>query len=232
MGTRITSKGAEKVYEAASLWVERGLRTDDSIFTRGTPIWSSRWLGEARERLLGTNDTKGSFNSWLQQLEGSPPEVYQLVGEALYVLFLTPNSPQNPQDKWSQIEEILEGSSLELNVSSVGIMDTLVGLLGGGRGFSSSRPYYLGFLIEFAEQLKAKEPENRNSILNDAWAFKGFVEGLNFQSVLLRNNPGSVQAQRQALFHLVHPDTFEGIVSVSHKDSVAKHFQGSHQTTY
>ena len=29
-----------------SMWVERALRTDDSLFTPGVPIWSSRWLRE------------------------------------------------------------------------------------------------------------------------------------------------------------------------------------------
>ena len=223
MGTRITIDGAEKVYNAASLWVDRALRADDSLFTPGVPIWSSKWLGEARERLLGTNDTKGSFD--IQQLEGSPPEVYQLVGEALYVMFLAPNSPKNPKDKWSQIEKVLEGSSLELDVFNDGILDTLIGLLGGGSGFSTSRRYYLGFLIELAEQLKAQEPGERNNLLNDAWAFKGFVENIDFQSVLLRNNTGSAQAQRLALIHLVHPDTFEGIVAVTHKNRMVNTFR-------
>ena len=32
---------AAKVYEAADLWIERALKSDDSLFTPGTPIWSS-----------------------------------------------------------------------------------------------------------------------------------------------------------------------------------------------
>ena len=35
MGSRKTYEGAERVYEAAALWVDRALRSDDSLFTPG-----------------------------------------------------------------------------------------------------------------------------------------------------------------------------------------------------
>lgn len=44
------------VYKAAELWVERALKSDDSLFTPGVPIWSSEWLGELRERFLNQPD--------------------------------------------------------------------------------------------------------------------------------------------------------------------------------
>ena len=84
-------EGAEKVYEAAELWVERALKSDDSLFTPGVPIWSSQWLGELRERFLNQpDDSKGiSFMDKLQrQLEGSPPRVYQLMGANPILPFL------------------------------------------------------------------------------------------------------------------------------------------------
>ena len=225
MGTRITAQGAEKVYQAASLWVERALKSDDSLFTPGEAIWSSKWLGEARQLLLDNDDASGNFIEWWEQrLQHSPPEVYQLFGETLYVFFLTPNTPQDPQNKRQQIKRVLEKSSLALDIPS-DLGDALAGLMGGGRGFQSSRPYYLGFLIEFAEQWKQQLPDEQNRLLNDPWAFKGFVQGLNFQSVLLQNNPNAIHAQREALLHLVHPDTFEGMVSVDHKNRVTKTFK-------
>ena len=51
MGSRLTASGTERVYEAARLWVDRALRSDDSLFTPGKPIWSRQWLGELRRRL-------------------------------------------------------------------------------------------------------------------------------------------------------------------------------------
>ena len=54
MGTRIA--GAETVYAAAEAWVERALRSDDSLFTPGRRIWTSSWLGELRQRFLDSPD--------------------------------------------------------------------------------------------------------------------------------------------------------------------------------
>ena len=73
MGTRITITGAEKVYNAASLWVERALRADDSLFTPGEPIWSSKWLGELHERILSDQDKSGdgSTEIFRRQLAGT-----------------------------------------------------------------------------------------------------------------------------------------------------------------
>ena len=46
MGSRI--EGADSVYAAAELWVERALRRDDSLFTPGESIWSSRLVDPAK----------------------------------------------------------------------------------------------------------------------------------------------------------------------------------------
>ena len=87
MGIRRTGGGVENVYNAAELWVERALRSDDSLFTPGRPIWSCRWLGELRERFLDNPEGfEGDFYQKLQQqLADSPPEVDQLMAEVLCV---------------------------------------------------------------------------------------------------------------------------------------------------
>ena len=90
MGSRRIGGGVENVYAAAEKWVDCALRSDDSLFTPGTPIWTSQWLGELRRRFLDRPDEgSGTFYEKLQvQLEDSPLEVYQLMGEVLYVHFL------------------------------------------------------------------------------------------------------------------------------------------------
>ena len=91
MGSRKTHEGAEKVYAAAEFWVDRALRRDDSLFTPGKAIWTRELLGELRERLEGNLEVPGILflEERLEQLlEGSPPELYQLMGEAMYVAYL------------------------------------------------------------------------------------------------------------------------------------------------
>ena len=44
MGSRSTRNGAESAYKGAEAWVDHGLRSDDSLFTPGTAIWSRELL--------------------------------------------------------------------------------------------------------------------------------------------------------------------------------------------
>ena len=70
----------------------------------------------------------------------------------------------------------------------------------------------MNFLIEFAEQWKERGHSHRAEMLIDPWAFNGFVKGFN------------PSLMRDALLHLVHPDTFEAIVNVAVKEKIAAGF--------
>ena len=226
MGSRLTASGIERVYEAAQLWVDRALRTDDSLFTPGKPIWSRQWLGELRRRFLDRPDESGDrFQQKLKrQLEGSPHEVHQLMAEMLYVYFLivkTQNSATAQQD----IKEVLGWSPAPVAVPSDLIAGLTPGILTPGRYFSQSgRPYQTAFLIEFAEQWKELQPEEQGRRLNDPWGFKRFVMHLEYRSKMLRGFPNRPRAQRESLFHLVFPDAFEAIAKTADKEKIAKAF--------
>ena len=40
MGSKVAQVGVESVYNATEARVDRGLRSDDSLFTPGTAVWS------------------------------------------------------------------------------------------------------------------------------------------------------------------------------------------------
>ena len=61
-------------------------------------------------------------------------------------------------------------------------------------------------------------------MLDLPWEFRDFAVGLDFRGELLKGAPNSPRTQREALLHLVFPDTFEAIVSVDHKANIAKTF--------
>ena len=227
MGTRKTGEGVERVYAAAEKWVERALRTDGSLFTPGKRLWSSRWLGELHERFI--NHPNESSDSFLQKLGGqlanSPPEVYQLMGEVLYFQFLIVTT------KKSTAEQRVIDTVLGRSPSPVAIPRELVacltpGIARLGQYFHQSRPFQVGFLIEFVEQWKEKGPDERQRLLADPWDFKDFVTRLGFRSKLLTGKGYRANAQREALLHLVFPDTFEAIVSMRHKNMIAEKFAG------
>ena len=73
MGSKSTRNGAESAYKAAEAWVDHGLRSDDSLFTPGTAIWTRELLGELHSRFLDRPDeSKRAFLEKLQdQLQGS-----------------------------------------------------------------------------------------------------------------------------------------------------------------
>ena len=218
MGTRITREGSENIYAAAQAWVNAALRSDASLFTPGKDIWSGRWLRELRERFLETPDlSKRKFLEKLRdQLHGSPGEVYQLMAEALYFHHLIV-STRDGSNKRRDIETVLGWSSSPAVIPEDLVQSLTPGIANTGQYFHVKRPHQVGFLLEFAEQWKEMEAGDQFRLLEDPWAFKSFVMGLEVRSRTLKDEPNSYRTQREALLHLAFPDVFEGIVSTNHK---------------
>ena len=97
--------------------MDRALRDDDSLFTPGEQIWSSQWLGELRERFLEQPavERESDFLPELErQLAGSPPEVYQVMAEALYVHYLIQS--MRPETKLGKIQRVLGWSPKPVSI--------------------------------------------------------------------------------------------------------------------
>ena len=225
MGSRKTHEGAEAVYAAAQKWVDCALKADDSLFTPGKPIWSSRWLGELRERFLDRPDVgQGSFYDKLsEQLEGSPPEIYQLMAEVLYIHFLIiwPGTMRG-ETKVSRINDVLRWSEEGMEVPPGLVAPLTSGIANIGQGRSRYFPFYVGFIAEFVDRWKELEPDERQRLLAEPWEFKAFATTqVELRGRLFREASNAHRPQLEALLHLVHPDTFEGVVSVNDKTRIA-----------
>ena len=224
MGSRLKGNGVERVYETAEAWVNVALRSDDSLFTPGTAIWSPLWLGELHNCFLDSGDTEGkSFAEKLRrQLSGSLPEVYQLAGEALYFYFLFV-STQNSKDERDRIETVLRWSPSPVEIPERFLNALTPGIGNPGGSYHSNRELQIGFLIEFVEQWKELADEHQQRLLSDPWLFKEFAFGIEFRSTLLRNSSSNHRrTQREVLLHLVFPDTFESVVSPDHKRRIGE----------
>ena len=224
MGSRKTHEGAERVYDAAEKWFDCALRNDDSLFTPGKPIWSRGRLEELRDQFLARPDVgEGNFDQKLEtQLEGCSAEAYQLMAETLYVhfLFISKGSMGGDRKK-QQVEGVLAWGAPLSTVPGDLVNGLSPGLGGTGRPFFVNRPFLVGFIIEFVYQWKEQEAAERSRLLDDPWAFKDFVIGIDPQRELFLEKPNAHQPQIHALLHLVFPDTFEGMVSVGHKQGIA-----------
>ena len=229
MGSRIIRNrdmDTARVYEAAERWVERALKSDDSLFTPGSAIWSSQWLAELRLRLLREKDaSKNSFQAQLRHmLEESSPETFQLAAEALYFYFLFV-STRDGSNELNQIRNVLAWSPMPVEISQE-LATALDGGIGGvGTFYNTSRHFQIGFLVEFVEQWKELNPELQKRLLADPWAFSKFANQISFRSDWLRKSPNSTRPMLSALLHLVFPDTFEAIVSNNDKESITKQFE-------
>ena len=216
----------EAVYDAADLWIASALRSDDSLFTPGKPIWSERWLGEARTRFLNKPDEwkgPGFFDGKLERvLAGSPPEVYQLVGEALYATYLIVYKTSMGQDK--KIENI--NRVLGWSCEPVKIPNRLHAGLCTGIMTPARFAHYgvrLAVVIEFVEQWKETGLGASFLDRNDPespWDFQNFVMEMPIRK-MIKGYYTSYSGQRMALLHLAHPDSFEAMI-ITNKRKVAK----------
>ena len=219
--------GAQNVYAAAEAWVRRALRSDDSLFTPGRPIWTTEWLDELHRRFLDSPDVSATpFRDKLErQMAGSPPQAYQLMAEVLYVHFIVV-SRKDSTGVQAQLQQVLNWSPQPMAIPSELVAGLTPGIGNPGQGYHRYRPYQVGFIIEFASQWKQSGSDEPQRLLDDPWAFKDFVMHLDLRSALFRDHPVSPRVQQHALLHLVHPDTFEPIVSANHKERIAAVFEG------
>lgn len=228
MGSRKTEPGVEQTYDAANQWVARVLRDDDSLFTPGKAVWTPEVLEEVRAGFMDNPDPgRGTTLQKLEhQLTGSTPEAYQLAAEALYFVYLTPHVPSIKREtKLERVSRVLGWSGQEIAIPDDLITGLAPGIATIGTAFASGLPAYLGFIIEFVERWKQTQDDIEGR-LQDPWAFKKFATDVSssFRSALLRlpNYAGKTIVQRHALLHLVHPDTFEPIVSEGQKNTIAE----------
>ena len=224
MSSRIPGPDAEKVYAAAQQWVNRALRADGSLFTPGKVIWTRELLRELRRRFLDQPDSsKDPFRVKLQrQLAGSPPEVRQLMAEALYFMYLIASPDQvKGETKIARIKEVL-GQDLQIPYSLVAAQAN--GPVTIDAAFAGGLPYFVGFIIEFVEQWKEERADKQGALLWDPWAFKQFASSITFRGQLFSGNFNPSITQLNAMLHLIFPDTFDPVISNPHKNKIVAAF--------
>ena len=219
MSSRRTEAGAEKTYAAAEAWVNCALRNDGSLFTPGEPIWTRELLRELHTRFLNRPDEskRDFFEKLEEQLRNSPAEVFQLMGEVMYVHYLPLTN--NTAHKRQRIQQVLGWSPSPVQIPdylAAGLQSKLINIGAG----ATLRPFQVGTLIESVEQWKGLGPSERGRILDDPWEFKNFLFTRQFNSQLLVNNQNTGAIQRDLLLHIVFPDAFETI-GANHKSQIA-----------
>ena len=208
MTARNTGNGAEPVYAAAQKWVNCALRSDDSLFTPGKPIWTRELLGVLHDQVLNRPEVgEGDFWGKLQQqLADSPPEAYQLMGEVLYLHYLPLYI--NPATKEALVNRVLGWSPKPVAIPAESCAGFQQGFVALGAGKALIR-YQVGTLIETVAQWKALPAGEKERRSQDPWACQKFLAGLIFHSRLLESKQNMGRGEHHLLLHSIFPDTFE-----------------------
>ena len=227
MCARRTGNGVENVYAAAGEWVDRALVNDDSLFTPGNAIWTAERLGDLRQRFLDQPDVSGAdfYVKLERQLARSPQEIYQLMAEVLFVHFLIIWEPSMRREtKQERVERVLGWGAPAKNIPGTLANALAPGFVNLGAGWGQSLPFMVGFIINFAEEWKVLDPDERQRLLGDPSGFKDFVARVEPKGKMYLESSTRHRSQMDALLYLVHPDDFEPITSRSRKALIANAF--------
>ncbi|MEN9933722.1 MAG: hypothetical protein RLZZ387_301, partial [Chloroflexota bacterium] len=204
-------------YIAAQRFVDEALRRDGSLFAPGRSAWSPATIDDLYQRFVASPDEgSDSFETkFRRQLQGAPPETYLLAAELMYVHLLIATGNIGPHAKRALITRVIGWSPEPAPIPPE--LDRALdrGLARVGTAFLTYRPFQLGFLLSAVREWKRLPDATRTQALADPWAFKAFLFGLPISHAY---------AQREALLHIVHPETFEPIVSREHKRRFAREY--------
>ncbi len=212
--TWTTAPGTAPLYAAIARWVDTSLRADLGGFS-DRPVWAPEALADLHRRLVASYTRGDPFDEqWRRRLDDAPDITLQLAGELLWVHLVFPTDTGGAR-KRELINATLARATqpIEVPADLDGVLDQ--GVAGTGVAYRARRQSQLRFLLEAVIDLKRRGREERDLLLADPWSCKSWLGSLSH---------GGGQSQREALLHLLHPATFEPIVSVSNKRLIAATF--------
>jgi 5-methylcytosine-specific restriction protein B len=206
------------MYEAAEIVRRVALEELDSLFSPGSNVWNADTFAALDQAFVQRPDlSKRPFRAKLKdQLSGVAPAGVQLMAELLYVYFL-PTSNTGGDLKRETLRTVLDWMpnppAVPVNLSHA--LDR--GVFNPGTSYNTARDQQLSFLIGFGLKWTRMSLDQRIRLLEDPWEFASFLHELPLAT-------GHQRLMRDALLHLVHPETFEPIVSQNHKAKISEAF--------
>lgn len=206
-------------YAMAERFVDRALRHDDSLFTPGRAVWARTYFEELDRLYVQAPDPgQGTFEQKLKaQIGGGSADAIQLMAEMLFVYYLPASGGSVTGDtKRDRIREILSWAPVPVEIPDelAQVLDHGIG--GGGVGFHTYKWASVSYFVRFGHLWKQLSDEERERALADPWAFMAVADRVPTE--------GGGTYAREALLHLVHPDTFERIFSRGEKWNVSNRF--------
>ena len=207
------------VYDAAQTWKERCLVADGSILSPNKAIWTSAVLNELDLDVFTENFDAhdGTFISKLkEQISELSPDCKQLISECLWLLLLFPSNitlekkREHLREVWTTMDNKIDESVHELSD------DVLLGIGNAGTAYNTHRWRELVLLIKITREAKKQDTDHRKSVFQDPWYFSKWIGNI------------ATEPKRNLVHilpHLLFPDFFERIVSLTDKHKVLSHYK-------
>jgi 5-methylcytosine-specific restriction enzyme B len=208
-----TRHGAASIYAAATTWVQRSLEHGSSLFTPHRRLWTATHFSELSQTDVSGWTTTGPVTG----LPRASDDIRQLAAELLYVHLLV-TSAITAARKQQLVDSVLATMTNPPVIEPELLEALAAGLVRPGVHFSGRRDVSVRFLIRFGAAWCELGLDEAQRALRDPWQFREQLRSVEV---------GSAFTQRNALLHLVHPNTFESVLSDHHKQLIAEHFERS-----
>jgi 5-methylcytosine-specific restriction enzyme B len=172
-------------------------------------VWTAPALDQLSRRLARAVEAPdGTFaRRWAAALRRVDAQVAQLAVEAMIVHLAFP-ADLTPGTKERLVAETVACHPEVAPPPAWVVRALAAGVAPTGVAFKLARLSQLRFIVEAARAWKARPAAERRGGIDDPDRFKAWLDGLPARGA---------RSQREALAHLVHPDRFAPIVSVTMK---------------
>lgn len=194
---------AEEVFRiTTALFVQRGLRDGTSVFDPNRDVWTVAAISELRQRFIEFPDMgEGTFVGKLQQQLGEASDEARLLMAELVAWQVLPSVERaiGFGKKRERISAILQTMSEPAAIPDQVVSGLRKGVVMPGQAMNSNTFQAMVVVLSVVEAYLQSTVETQQKLLEDPWAWKSFVfgvQGYNFPT------------QRNALLYMVHPDTF------------------------
>jgi MoxR-like ATPase len=184
------------------------------LFGAPEAVWSKAVVDEAVERMVFEDTSPQDFITKLRdELQGLSDEALTFTAELLYVHVLPIHNMGLPA-KRALVDQTLSWRR-EPFALPTGLADALEGGVASYGAALTRRDKQVKCLADFAQAWVGLGDVDRERMLGDPWEFRRFiVDELRLPRLM----------QREALLHLVFPDTFEYALSPDDKSKIRKAF--------
>lgn len=214
------SKEEEAVRSAAQLFVDRGLKSGDSVFAPGREVWSRGPVDELRSVFVDKPDFgSGDFVNKLKgQMALVSDDARLLMSELVCWQFLPMSSKTiGERKKIERVQTLLGYMDHPVQVPVEVSRAFKSGSFNPGSAMNQSLYDALVLIIRLLDEWCSKSTDEKGTLLEDAWAWRDFIQGL----------PGEkFPTQRHSLAYLVHPLRITSIVSLKRREAIRVAFIG------